>query len=72
MSKLCLPVFVAIATAAVSLAWQNSICQAAGDNADLQAAYQQTVDRAVRFLRTKGQAPDGSYSARPGRASRRL
>ncbi len=28
--------------------------------------YQQTVDRAIRFLRTKGQAPDGSYAAFTG------
>ena len=28
--------------------------------------YRQVVDRAIRFLRTKGQAPDGSYAAYTG------
>jgi len=28
--------------------------------------YQQMVDRAIRFLQTKGQAPDGSYAAQVG------
>ncbi len=28
-------------------------------------AYQKSVDRGVEYLLTKGQAPDGSYSARP-------
>ncbi|HUT11724.1 MAG TPA: prenyltransferase/squalene oxidase repeat-containing protein [Thermoguttaceae bacterium] len=30
------------------------------------ATYQQMVDRAIRFLQTKGQAPDGSYAAQVG------
>jgi len=29
-------------------------------------AYQRTVDRAIRFLKTKGQAPDGSYAGFTG------
>ena len=66
MSMLRFPVFVAIVAGAVSVAWRDNICQAANEKADPQAAYQQTVDRAVRFLRTKGQAPDGSYSAEAG------
>lgn len=38
----------------------------ADDGVDPQATYQKMVDRAVRFLRTKGRAPDGSYSAEAG------
>jgi len=42
---------------------------AADPTAPVQAGaptYQQMVDRAIRFLQTKGQAPDGSYAAPTG------
>ncbi len=63
MFALRLPMLATIA--ALTLLALRPTAQAA-DAADLQATYQQTVDRAVRFLRVKGRAPDGSYSAEAG------
>jgi squalene-hopene/tetraprenyl-beta-curcumene cyclase len=41
-------------------------CPAASSEKLDAKAYQRAVDRAIHFLRTKGQAPDGSYTAFAG------
>jgi len=46
-------------------AWQAALAQDAKP-ADPAQAYQQAVDRAVQYLRTKGQAEDGSFSKEAG------
>ena len=63
MLALRLPMLATIAALALLATWRTA---PADDASDLQATYQQTLDRAVRFLRTKGRAPDGSYSAEAG------
>jgi|YNPBryunderm2012_1023409.scaffolds.fasta_scaffold01133_4 squalene-hopene/tetraprenyl-beta-curcumene cyclase len=46
-------------------AWQAALAEDAKP-ADPAQAYQQAVDRAVQYLRTKGQAEDGSFSKEAG------
>ncbi len=61
-----------IAALALSLMSDSALCQSAAQEktdkraADLQKTYQGMVDRAVEYLRTKGRAPDGSFSAEAG------
>jgi squalene-hopene/tetraprenyl-beta-curcumene cyclase len=52
-----------LAAAVVVGAFASAV--SAAPKADAQA-YQQAVDRAIRFLETKGQAADGSYSGQTG------
>jgi squalene-hopene/tetraprenyl-beta-curcumene cyclase len=54
-------VFAVLSLAVVDQAWSQSVTT--GDDA---VAYQQAVDRAIGFLKTQAQAPDGSYFAKGG------
>ncbi len=45
--------------------WWLGVAQSA-EPAEAQQAYQQAVDRAVQYLRSKGQAEDGSFSKEAG------
>ena len=60
------PLLLTTTALAVALSGVNLQTTAAPDESTTaadQEGYQQAVDRAVNFLRTKGQAPDGSYAA---------
>jgi len=57
----CVSVLVGLASGAALAADQGGPASHVG-----AAAYQAAVDRAVTFLRTKGQAPDGSFSSASG------
>ncbi len=57
----------AAAAAAMALfALPQALAQGASDSAEELRAYKNAVDRAVGFLRSKGQAPDGSFSKETG------
>jgi len=55
-------VLISLGTLAV---WQPALARSA-EPTDPAQAYQQAVDRAVQYLRTKGQAEDGSFSKEAG------
>ena len=66
MKKILVGLLVGTALiAGVVSAWQAALAQDAKP-ADPAQAYQQAVDRAVQYLRTKGQAEDGSFSKEAG------
>ncbi|MBN2477528.1 MAG: terpene cyclase/mutase family protein [Pirellulales bacterium] len=57
-----------LAVLAVLLTWLAAVSAPAADaSSGIDATtYQRTVDRAIRFLQTKAQAPDGSYAGYAG------
>jgi len=61
----CIAVVPVVLAAALALAQGTAAQDAAPKPVDAKA-YQQAVDRAIQYLRTKGQAPDGSYSSFSG------
>lgn len=60
--------FRIVVLAVGGMACYGALAQAADPAAPPAAAYTKMVDRAVEYLRTKGQAEDGSFSAQAGPA----
>lgn len=60
-SGILLTVSVFLVLAGADIAWSQPAA-----NGDHALAYQQAVDRAIGFLKTKSQAPDGSFFAKGG------
>ncbi|OHB72749.1 MAG: hypothetical protein A2V70_17265 [Planctomycetes bacterium RBG_13_63_9] len=68
MPKSCIFPIARLLTAAASIVLAATSLLTAVDlrAADDVTTYQQSVDRAIRFLRTHGQSPDGSYASAAG------
>jgi squalene-hopene/tetraprenyl-beta-curcumene cyclase len=61
-------VAVAILVGLVQGAWIDARVAAAADDLTPPKLYQQTVDKAIEYLRTKGQSADGAFSPQVGPA----
>ncbi len=59
---------LSVVLVALACCWMASLTYSAesADRADPVRAYQTAVDRAIQYLRTKGQAADGSFSKEAG------
>lgn len=59
---------LSVVLVALACCWMASLTYSAelADSADPVRAYQTAVDRAIQYLRTKGQAADGSFSKEAG------
>ena len=60
--------FTAFTSAALAIAALLSPAQARAADAETAKKYEQVVSKAIGYLSTKGQAPDGSYNAAAGPA----